>query len=72
MFMTDRSALMTPQNALPGQQAYTFLICILSTSFISVSIFSVCCYSRVSISMVQTWLRGRFCNPGGGGGAKII
>ncbi len=38
MFMTDRSALMTPPECHPGQQAYTFLICILSTSFISVSI----------------------------------
>ncbi len=37
-----------------GQLAYTFLIRILSTSSISVSIFSVCCcYSRVS-SMVVT------------------
>jgi hypothetical protein len=41
-----------PPECHPGQQAYTFLIRILSTSFISVSIFSVCCYSRVSISMV--------------------
>jgi hypothetical protein len=37
-----------PPECHPGQQAYTFLIRILSTSFISVSIFSVCCYSRVS------------------------
>ncbi len=41
-----------PSEGNPGQLAYTFLNCILSTSFISVSIFSVCCYSRVSISMV--------------------
>ncbi len=41
-----------PPEGHPGQLAYTFLICILSTSFISVSIFSVCCYSRVSISVV--------------------
>ncbi len=40
-----------PPECHPGQQAYTFLIRILSKSFISVSIFSVCCYSRVSISM---------------------
>ncbi len=51
MFMTDRSALITPPECHPRQQAYTFLIRILSTSFISVSIFSVCCYSRVSILM---------------------
>jgi hypothetical protein len=38
---------MTPQN----DALDTFLIRILSTSFLSVSIFSVCCYSRVSISM---------------------
>ncbi len=44
----------TPPKGNPGQLAYTFLICILSTSFISVSIFSVCCYSRVSISMGAT------------------
>ncbi len=50
MFMTDRNALMTPPECHPGQQAYTFLIRILSTSFISVSNFSVFCYSRVSIS----------------------
>ncbi len=41
-----------PEGQHPGRLAYTFLIRILSTSFISVSIFSVCCYSRVSISMV--------------------
>ncbi len=34
-----------PPEGDPGQLAYTFLIRILSTSFISVSIFSVCCYS---------------------------
>ncbi len=32
-----------PPEGHPGQLAYTFLISILSTSFISVSIFSVCC-----------------------------
>ena len=36
-----------PPECHPWQQAYTFLIRILSTSFISVSIFSVCCYSWV-------------------------
>jgi hypothetical protein len=41
-----------PPECNPGQQAYTFLIRILSTSFISVSIFSVCCYSMVYISML--------------------
>ncbi len=40
-----------PPEGHPGQLAYTFLICILWTFFISVSIFSVCCYSRVSISV---------------------
>ncbi len=40
-----------PPECHPGKQVYTFLIRILSTSFIPVSIFSVCCYSRVSISM---------------------
>ncbi len=34
-----------PPEGHPGQLAYTFLIRIISTSFISVSIFSVCCYS---------------------------
>jgi hypothetical protein len=43
-----------PPECHPGKQAYTFLIRILSTSFISVSIFSVCCYSRVSISMAHS------------------
>ncbi len=51
MFITDRIGVITPPECHPGQQAYTFLICILSTSSISVSIFSVCCYSRVSISV---------------------
>jgi hypothetical protein len=46
---------MTPPEYHPGQQAYTFLIRILSTSFISVSIFYVCCYSRVS----RIYLKGR-------------
>ncbi len=42
---------MTPQNATLDSWQNTFLIRFLSTSFISVSIFSVCCYSRVSISL---------------------
>jgi hypothetical protein len=45
-----------PPEGHPGQLAYTFLIRILSTSFISVSIFSV---SRVSISMVWTLTTGK-------------
>jgi hypothetical protein len=48
-----------PPEGNPGQLAYTFLIRILSTSFISVSIFSVCCYSRVSISMAVIFLPER-------------
>jgi hypothetical protein len=36
----------------PGQSCVHLFARILSTSFSSVSIFSVCCYSRVSISMV--------------------
>ena len=48
-----------PPECHPGQQAYTFLIRILLTSFISVSIFFVCCYSRVSISMVHTLTQGK-------------
>ena len=56
MFMTDRSARMTPQNATLDSWHNTFLIRFLSTSFISVSIFSVCCYSRVSISVIFTHL----------------
>jgi hypothetical protein len=42
---------MAPPECRPGQLAYTFLIHILSTSLTSVSIFSVCCYSSVSISL---------------------
>ncbi len=50
--MSDwRARSFYPPEGHPGQLAYTFLIRILSTSFISVSIFSVCCFSRVSISM---------------------
>ncbi len=44
-----------PPEGHPGQHAYTFLIRILSTSLSSVSIFSVCCSSSVSISMAETW-----------------
>ena len=56
MFMTDRAY--NPPECHPAQQAYTFLIRILSTSFISVSIFSVCCYSRVSLSVGETEMKG--------------
>jgi hypothetical protein len=38
----------------PGQSCVHLFARILSTSFTSVSIFSVCCYSSVSISMVDT------------------
>ncbi len=38
----------------PGQSCVHLFARILSTSFSSVSIFSVCCYSIVSISMVST------------------
>ncbi len=48
MFMSDWSALGPPE----GQHAYTFVIRILSKSLIS--IFSVCCYSRVSFSVAET------------------
>jgi hypothetical protein len=48
MFLSDWSDLMTPPEGHPGQHAYTFMIRILSTSasLTSISIFSVCCYSR--------------------------
>ncbi len=84
MFMTDRSALMTNPECHPGQQAYTFLIRILSTSFISVSIFSVCFYSRVSISMVlrldvyvynvyiTNQFQTTFAGGWGGGGKSVV
>ncbi len=52
--MSDWRAIMTPPEGHPGQHAYTFLIRILSSSLSSVSIFSVCCFSSVSISMVET------------------
>jgi hypothetical protein len=35
----------------PGRSCVPLFVRILSTSFTSVSIFSVCCYSSVSISM---------------------
>ncbi len=38
----------------PGQSCVHLFARILSTSFTSVSILSVCCYSRVSISMNRT------------------
>ena len=65
IFMSDWRALMTLTEGHPGQLAYTFLIRILQTSFISVSIFSVCCYSRVSISMVVSseYCRKNFLYP---------
>jgi hypothetical protein len=37
MFMSDWSALMTSQKAAPGQDAYTFVIRILSMSLTSVA-----------------------------------
>ncbi len=37
----------------PGQICVHLFARIISTSFASVSFFSVCCYSSVSISMVQ-------------------
>jgi hypothetical protein len=43
----------TPEGD-PGQSCVHLFARILSTSFSSVSIFSVCCYSMVSISMVFT------------------
>ncbi len=43
----------------PGQSCVHLFARILSTSFTSVSIFFVCCYSSVSISMVlNLWERG--------------
>ncbi len=39
------SALMTPPEGHPGQLAYTFVICIISTSHTQISTFLVCCYS---------------------------
>ncbi len=62
--MSDWRTLLTPPEGHRGQLAYTFLIRILSTSFISVSIFSVCCYSRVSISMVTLLYRERPAGTG--------
>jgi hypothetical protein len=43
----------------PGQSCVHLFARILSTSFTSVSIFSVCCYSSVSISMgwMDDWLK---------------
>jgi hypothetical protein len=46
MFMSDWSAIMTLPEGYPGQNAYTFVIFILSLSLTSVSIFSVCCCCR--------------------------
>ncbi len=66
IFMSDWRALMTPPEGHPGQRqlAYTFLIRILQTSFISVSFFTVCSYSRVSISVVVLPLPPHFpCPP---------
>ncbi len=66
MFMSDWSALMTPQKAAPGQDAYTFVIRILSTSFTSVSIFSVWCCSRY-LSLWTKRLRQKSVIKGGVG-----
>jgi hypothetical protein len=41
----------------PGQSCVHLFARILSTSFTSVSIFSVCCYSSVSISMRKSQLQ---------------
>jgi hypothetical protein len=41
-------------DAHPGQSCVHLFARILSMSFSSVSIFSVCCYSIVSISMPRT------------------
>ena len=67
---TFHSKKVGPPKGNPGQLAYTFLIRILSTSFISVSIFSVCWYSSVSISMIlaDVWMYiARLSRWGGGG-----
>jgi hypothetical protein len=40
----------------PGQNCVHLFARILSTSFTSVSIFSVCCYSSVSISMLMLYI----------------
>ncbi len=40
---------------LPEGHAYTFVICILSTSLTSVSIFYVCCYSRSLSRWLELW-----------------
>jgi hypothetical protein len=45
----------------PGQSCVHLFARILSTSFTSVSTFSVCCYSSVSISMVITKLFHSSC-----------
>ncbi len=37
----------------PGKVAYTCMLSYPITSFTSVSVFSVCCYSSVSISVAQ-------------------
>jgi hypothetical protein len=49
--------LYDPPEGHPGQQAYTFVIRILSTSLTSVSIFSVCFCSRY----VYLWLALKLC-----------
>jgi hypothetical protein len=50
MILCERDAL----EGDPGQSCIHLFARILLTSFTSVSIFSVCCYSSVSISMVRT------------------
>jgi hypothetical protein len=67
MLISDWRAIMSPPEGHPGQHAYTFLIRILSTSLISVSIFSVCCYSSVSISMGHTPNKPETCRRRRGG-----
>ncbi len=42
----------TPKKETLDNIAYTCMLSILSKSFTSVSIFSVCCYSSVSISVL--------------------
>ncbi len=64
---------MIPQKAAPGQDAYTFVIHILSMSFTSVSIFSVWCGSRylslwTERSRQKSVIKGGVGEGGGVGG----
>jgi hypothetical protein len=52
MFMTDRSALITPRMPPCTTSVHIPDSYPIDASFISVSVFSVCCYSRVFISML--------------------